>query len=158
MAENEDKQTEKQTPTKKEIVPIKQMRTAKADVRSYSVLVPTGMGKKELEKADLWDHVANSLQQYDEVRCLAEDGSFVANVIVTFKAGNKVLVKTTNFTELEVISYAEHSGMNRFEVKQRGPKKWCILDTKDGSVVHELIPTQSEAYKKLEEHIAIINR
>ena len=130
----------------------------KALVRLYSCTVPAGMGKEELLKSEMWDHIAAKLQQFDEIRCIAEDGAWLAQVIVTFKAGNKVLVHPIHFTKLEIINYEEQSGLTRFKVKQRGMKKWCIMDNTDGSVVFEEIPTQAEAHRKLEEHISIINR
>lgn len=159
MADNEEKKDQKKSPPK-ELMRINpnHFGAAKSLVRQYSCTVPAGMGKAELVKSEMWDHIAAKLQLFDEVRCIAEDGAWLAHIIVTFKAGNKVLVQPIHFTQLEVISYEEQSGLNRFEVKQRGMKKWCIMDTKDGSVVYEEIPTQAEAHRKLEEHISIINR
>jgi hypothetical protein len=149
-----------EVPTEKPILPVKpsEFGLAQHQYRVYNAFVPVGMGKKDLARAGLWDHVAAQLQMFDEVRAVAEDGSWVATLIVTFKHANKVLLAVTGFTVLEKISYEEQSGLNKYTVKQRGVKKWCIIDNSDGTVVDELIPTQSEAYGKLDSLLASLNR
>ena len=163
MSETEEKKPTKTPTPKKEqapAIPIKPGEFGRAhhQYTTHNAVVPTGMGKDDLTRSELWDHVAAQLKMFDEVRAVAEDGSFVAELIVTFKHANKALLAVTNFTQLENISYEEQAGMDRYTVKQRGVKKWCIIDNDDGSVIHELIPTQAEAYKKLEEILAVLNR
>jgi len=157
MSESEDKKSK--TPAAP-IVPVKPSEFGRAQhtYTSHNAIVASGTKEKDLTKADLWDHVAYQLKMYDEVRAIAEDGSFVATLIVTFKHANKALLTVTNFTKLETVSFEEEAGLDRYSVKQRGVKKWCIIDNNDASVVEELIPTQAEAYKKLEEFLAVRGR
>jgi len=153
MADTEEKKT-------RELIPVKpgEFGLAVHHYRTFHATIPAGMGKKDLVKAEMWDHVASQLQMYNEIRAIAEDGAWVAHLIVTFRHANKAMVEIINFTELEKVSYEERAGLGKFEVKQRGVKKWCIIDNTDGTVVQELIPTQGEAYKKLDEHLAVLNR
>jgi len=163
MSDKEEKSTNNNPTFKKEQKPALPVRPtefgrAQHQYTRHNAVIPTGMGKDDLTRSDLWDHVAHQLSMYDEVRAIAENGSFVAQMIVTFKHANKVLLEITSFTQLEKVSFEEQAGLDRYNVKQRGVKKWCIIDNNDGSVVEELIPTQAEAYKKLEEFLAVLNR
>jgi hypothetical protein len=93
---------------------------------------------------------------FDEIRAIAEDGSFVADLIVIYKFGNQVKVQVKQFTQLEQIDYSTESGMGRYSVKQRGQSKWCIVDSDSGAVIEQNIATQTLALKRLTEFLSTL--
>lgn len=130
----------------------------KAAVRQFNAIAPVGVTKEDLEHQDLWAHVAPKISLADEIRVWAEDGSYVAYLVVTFRHANVVRTKITGFHKLEEVSYEAAAELDRYQVKQRGVKKWCLIDTKDGSVLRELIPTQAEAFKARDEFLQALAR
>ena len=143
----------------REVLPIKPSTFGLTNhqYRKYAAIAAAGMNKDDLHNPLFWSHVANQLSMFDEVRVLAEDGSWVADVIITFKHANNVKATVTNFTELDKVSY-DTPDVGRYRAKQKGVLKWCIEDTETGENVFEKIATQSAAYKQLEEYIATLNR
>ena len=124
--------------------------------RDYDCTLPEGTTKEHLTETSLWDHVGNQLTIWDTIRAMAEDGSFVAELIVIYKFGNRVKCAVTNFTELQKIDHKAQSGMGRYEVKQRGMKKWCIMDRQTGEVIREGIGTQTLELKELSDFLSTL--
>lgn len=163
MADNEDKTT-KDTPTKiKRDDPVKVEAILPSEFglqthrfKTYNAILPTGVGERELKRTELWNHVAPQLNMFDEIRAIAEDGSYVADLIVIYKFGNQVKVQVKQFTQLEQIDYSQESGMGRYGVKQRGQSKWCIIDSDSGAVIEQNIATQTLALKRLTEFLSTL--
>lgn len=129
-----------------------------ATVRQIGAIAPAGTQRSDLEKPEFYEHIAGRLELATEIRVWAEDGAFVAYCIVVFKHANVVRCKVLSFHELENISYKTAAEFDRYEVKNRGIRKWGIVDTKDGTVIRENIPTQAEAYNALAEFRQMLNR
>ena len=144
----------------REILPAKpnEFGLATHKFRIYSAIAPRGMQPDDLYNPLFWSHVANQLTMFDEVRVLAEDGSWVAYVLVTFRHANNVKIKMLNSEVLEDVSYEVPEENQRYIAKQRGMLKWCIVDNETGENVFDRIPTQSKAYAKLESYLASLNR
>lgn len=123
-------------------------------VARFSADVPGGLTIDELEDPTLWVNVAQKMEMGSEVRCLAEDMSFVAYGICTYAAGSTAKIKITSFHELDEVDY---SGMGEigsdYEVKLRGPKKWCLVKKSTGEVIKEGISKQLDAHRELEDYL-----
>lgn len=116
--------------------------------QSFDVTVPSNYTKQDLENPDLWAHSSNKMQMGDEIRVLAEDGSFYVMLLVVFIAGSSVKTKVIFGTELDVVDPTAKP-LGDFEVKMRGIKKWCVVNRKTGEIIEELIPTQPEALRAM---------
>lgn len=125
--------------------------------RRHSAIVPASY-KDDLEKPGMYAHVAGDLKMYDEIRVVAEDTTWVANLLVTHAAGNVIRVKLLYVIPIEPVK-AEDTAQNRFIIKQRGQLKWCVVDTEeDDRNVRQGIATQSAAMEQLEEHLRALAR
>jgi len=111
-----------------------------------------------LEDPDLWVNCANKIDMGDEIRCLAEDMSFVAYGICTFKQGTTVKLKIIQFKELDPVDDDLAEKESDFEVKMRGKKKWCISKKSTGEIIKEGISKQAEALKELADYEKALGR
>lgn len=118
--------------------------------QQFDATVKSDLTLKDLENPELWVNVATKVNPGDEIRVRAEDDSFVALLHVTYSVGSQIRLKLVYGTELEAVDYdAMHESSSVYELKMRGPKKWCIIQKETGDIVKELIPTQLEAQKEL---------
>lgn len=123
-------------------------------VTQFSANVPGHLTKAELEDPDLWVNVANKMIMGSEVRCLADDMSFVAYGVCTFSQGSTAKVKIISLHKLDVVDSNEQAGqMGDYMIKMRGPKKWCLIQVSTGDVIKEGIATQTFAMKEMEDYI-----
>jgi len=122
-------------------------------VPRFNADVSGKLTKEDLENPDLWAHVARSMVMGCDVRCIADDMSFVAFGICTFAQGASVKIKIYSFTELDEVNYDEmNDDAAKFIIKLRGPKKWCLVNNENGDIVKEDIPTQLEAMRELTDY------
>lgn len=122
-------------------------------MQSFTATVPGSLKPEDLENPALWVHVAPQLQIGSEVRVLADDQSFVAYLICTFRAGSLARMKTMHGYELEQVDYdALDNQTGDLIIKQRGVKKWCIIQQSTGEVIKEGIANQSKAMRELEDY------
>ena len=103
--------------------------------RSLAVETPAGATPKDMESADFWTHIARSLQPGDEIRCLAEDSSYVATVFITLVVGNDVRARVTNFTDLGELPDVE-VGEN-YRIMNGGATGYWVKDMRTGDPVFD---------------------
>jgi hypothetical protein len=161
---NEPKKKEQATPPEqttqepKTISPVIRTNWGLATHRfqHYDCTLPAGIEKDDLTKTGLWNHVAHQLSMWDEIRAIADDGTFVAELIVVYKFGNQVKCQLMHYTELQKIELATQSDIGRYHIKQRGQDKWCIVDRKTGEVIRKGIGTETLALKELSTFLATL--
>jgi len=143
-----------------EVRPFNQQRLAPdtAQVRRLSLDVPEGTKPEDLENPKFWAHVAGQLSLYAEIRCMWEDGSRRAEVICTFCDGHNSTFKIIQMDELEKLKPRGLEVHPDYDIKQRGPKKWCIQNKKTGEFIRTMIPTQAKALSELDEYLTTLNR
>jgi hypothetical protein len=135
----------------------KEFQTAEHRYSRFDCLLPAGVTQGDLENPALWVNIAPRLKMFDEVRAVAEDHSFVAYLIVTFSQGTDARLKITSGADLAGNEDIEVP-TSKYEVKLRGPKKWCLMNNETGECIKEGIPKKSDAYRELEDHIAALSR
>ncbi len=122
-------------------------------VTQFSATVPGKLNKDDLENTDLWVNVANKMVMGNEVRCLADDMSFIAYGICTFAQGSIAKIKIIAMHKLDEVDYEELSGEAAdYECKLRGSKKWCIVQRSTGDIIQEGMATQLIAMKELKDY------
>jgi len=144
----------------REVLPIqtKYFGLATHQTKQFCACAAAGTKPEDLEKPEFWKHVAVQMQMGYEVRVLAEDYSWVAYGIVTFKHANNVRVSIHTFQALDKVSYDTNGIDSRYYVKQRGMLKWCIVDRETGNNVFENIPNQGKALQELDQYLATLLR
>lgn len=122
-------------------------------VQYFNAIVPGTFEKKDLENPAFWVHVAPKIREIGaEIRCIADDMSFVAYLIVTFVQGSVVRVKLTHACELEKVDYEALTGhTSEYGIKLKGPRRWCIVKLATDEIIKENIATQTLALRELEQ-------
>jgi hypothetical protein len=121
--------------------------------QALSATVSERVTAKDLEDPKFWSLVAHKMTPGAEIRVLAADCSFRAEVLCTYAMGTEVRVIVLDFLDLEQIDYeALDAQVSGYEIKQRGVEKWCIIKVETGEVVKSGIPTQAIAARELEDH------
>ena len=116
-------------------------------ITQFDASVSGSATKKDLEDPKTWVNVAQFLTMGSEIRCLAEDMSFVMYGICTFVLGSKVKIKIIEEHKLDKVEKETVSG--DFTAKLRGPHKWCILNSETGDEVQSGIATEADALKEI---------
>lgn len=148
------------TSAKKQLESLSPLRPSHCDfgaaqhkINRFSVVVPGILKKENLEDHKLWVNHARNFTAGCEVRCLADDMSFVAECICTYAQGSTAKLKITLFTKLDKIDQDSIAdAASDFAVKLRGPRKWSIVKKSTGEIVKEDIPTQLEAVRELTDY------
>lgn len=144
--------------TDTKVTPIKgkEFQTAEHRYSRFDCVVPMGVTKNDLENPGLWVNVAPRLRMFDEVRVVAEDHSFVAYLIVTFSQGTDARLKIIGGADLD----GEEIDIpaSKYEIKLRGPLKWCLMNNETGECIKDGIPKKSDAYRELEDYVAALSR
>jgi len=127
-------------------------------VRHFDATVSGTFGANNgeaLEFSNTWAFVAKQIQAGDEIRVLADDCSFRAELLCTYALGTEVKMKLIHFLPVDEVDYEKlNVNTGDYQVVQRtGIKKWCIIKTSTGEEIKDRIPTQSQAFRELEDYI-----
>jgi len=126
--------------------------------RFFNVILPESIRKEDLERPEIWVNVGSKLAETSEIRVVAQDMSFVAYLFVTYALGSTVRVKVLSIHEWENTEDLEDESLQRYAVKRRGLKKWCIIDNVDGRVMYENIVTKQQAMSDREDLLKALSR
>ena len=118
----------------------------------FVAYTPTGLSNDGLTDPNLWTHVRPQLRIGDEIKCIAEDYSYAALLIVTHHNGQAVKTKLIWRAELDSVEDLPEKLEEPYFIKQRGVKKWCIMSRETGEPVIENIDTQIMALRSLEDY------
>lgn len=122
-------------------------------VRRFNANVPGQMTVDDLENPDLWANLAPQFEMGSEVRCLADDMSFVAYGVVTYAQGSVAKLKIIARHKLDKVDHeALKDAAGDYNIVQKGPKKWCIVQMSTGDVIKEGIPNQMDAMRELADY------
>lgn len=84
-------------------------------------------------EAGFWAHVSAKMRPYDEIRVIAEDGSYYGRLIVQDAGKLYAKVAKLEYIELNKVDVQQAGPiLQGHEVKWRGPvDKWCVMRGKD---------------------------
>ena len=153
----------RKTPTKSAVssAPVAPLRPGEFGLtehvmRHFCATVASLHVADDLEDPRFWGLVAAQLAPGTEVRVVAEDFSFRAVMLCTYKNGSDVRMKTVEYKQLEAVSYDSVEDTQPYFVKNCGPKKWCIIKRETGEKVIENIASQSLAHRELEDYLKML--
>ena len=124
---------------------------------NWNVRVPVGVEREDLLAPAFWSNHANGKSPGDEIRALADDGTWRATYLVVDSAKTWLKVKELTFTALAGQEHAESdllvkAFLGEHDVVHRGPRKWSVLRKADGAVLVEDIQEKEVAYQWLDKH------
>ena len=124
----------------------------------YDALIPQGVTQEQLVNPAFWAHHAVKLRPMDEIRARAQDGSWMATLVVLDSSRTWAKVKllsidhlTTGDVALTEASIAERKAfIDGHDIVLRGQHKWCVIRKQDKVVVQEDLGTKAAATAWLE--------
>lgn len=126
----------------------------------HSAKIPNGVKPEDLLVPSFWAHHALKMKPLDEIRAHAEDGTWVAYLLVLDCSRTWVKVKQLGLhflgTADVALTQASEADVDAFkaqhEVKHRGPHAWSIVRKADGAVLEQGIKVKDEAIAWLDKH------
>ncbi|MES9841223.1 MAG: hypothetical protein ABW134_11775 [Candidatus Thiodiazotropha endolucinida] len=140
------------TESKIKPIPPINVQLAQHAYRMFNVAVPGKISKKDITNPVLFEHVAKQLTLFSELRVIADDGSFMARLLVMYVSGTDVIARVIEYHEFEELDYSRDN-VGEYFTHLRGPKRWCIVKRSDGSVVKENMPDKATAERELGEYL-----
>lgn len=124
----------------------------------WDAKIPQGVQTNDILDPAFWAHHGVKLKPMDEIRARAEDGSWIAYLLVLDCSRTWAKVKllamhplTTQDVSLTQASEADVKAFVALHtVKHRGPHKWSIVRNGDKAVIEEGIEQREDAAAKLE--------
>jgi hypothetical protein len=125
--------------------------------RQHSAVIPVGVSIESVldPKNAYFSLVGRNIQYGDEIRALAEDGSYVAVLFVTFADGSNIHTHVVSHTELTPVS---EEVVTDYKIILAGPKKYCIRRESDGQIVKEGIANKLAAERELADYVKALSR
>ena len=147
------KQIERRSP----IIHPTRMKLAENERQDWIVNAELSHTVEDLTNPGYWAHMASLLTPYDHIEVRAEDGSWIANLIViqTDRSWAKVmLVSKFNLLETEVAP----SSMAKHKVEWKGPQhRFAVIRLADQVVVRSGFQNKDEANSWMREHEKVIS-
>ena len=118
--------------------------------------IPVEHSIESLTDPAYWSMLWEKFSPFDEVRALAEDGSWIAYLIVREVGKNYVHMHVDRLIQMEQFdpNIMKGKGMSEFDIIWRGlHSKWCVERKKDNQRIHEFANSQTEAANWLRDHV-----
>ncbi len=120
----------------------------------FVVDLPMTVTLDEALQPSYWAHVAEQLTPLDEIKVRAEDGSFVAYLIVGWCGRNYAHVVLDHKVVISSVKEAPTSSVQH-RVEWKGAHlKYCVIRNSDSKILREGERTQDDASRWLREHEA----
>jgi hypothetical protein len=126
----------------------------------YDARIQQGVKPEDLLAPAFWAHKAVLLRPMDEIRARAEDGTWVAYLLVLDTSRTWARVKMVDLVNLGTadvaLSQAAEEEVKRikgdFKVTFRGPHKWSVVRKLDNQVMVESIQEKVDAEIWIDRH------
>lgn len=123
------------------------MLLASFERQDWVANVPQDCTIEDIKRPDFWSLMAARLKPYDRIEVRADDGTWLAEVIVIGCDRTWAKVNVLNTYKLTgVEEAAKETGSLEFKFKGPG-KKWCIIRKSDGEILREGIQTKDEVFR-----------
>ena len=140
--------TEKRSPT----LQPERMRLAEYDRQDWVINCEPEITVEDILEPGYWAHVAQLMKPYDHIEARAEDGTWVADLVVTGcdRTWAKVALKQQYHLTSKDVSLSQ---ANKHEVQWKGPQlRWATVRTDDRAIVKAGFQTKEEAGAWTKEH------
>lgn len=98
-----------------------------------------------------WSHVAKQLKPFDRIEARADNGEWVAELMVIKTGTNEAHVALLNVYDINKLAGESPAiPSDDYSVEWKGPhKKFCVIRKADSAMVHEGAQTKPEAFQWL---------
>lgn len=142
-------------------LPVNTVQDAEFSYTTHAAFIPTGFTPEQLLDPGFWAVHATRFKAFDEVRARAEDGTWMARLLVLEAGRTWVRMKQLEFHSLgtqdealtRVALRENEEAKKLYEVKHRGPRAWSVVRKADSQVMHEGAQTRENAERWLDEHL-----
>lgn len=115
--------------------------------------VEIGTTAEDIMDPGFFAHRARLLHQYDHIEVRTDDGSWIAELVVTDCGQNWATVHMKQLYKLTSTDKSASTAASKYEVKHRGPHlKWCVIRKSDSEAVQEKMPSEEAAQQWLRNH------
>ena len=127
---------------------------------SYTLVMTPEQTIEDALESDFWSHVAKYFRPYDRVNLIAEDGSYVAELMVTTAGGSYAKVaELWRWLRPDDAAPQEAGHAQIAFVKWRGPvAKWSIIRKSDSECLRDRFAEKSAADQWLNDYVATVTR
>jgi hypothetical protein len=136
------------------IITPQRMRLAEYQRQDWVANVEYGVTLEDIKDPGFWAHMAQHMKPYDHVEVRAEDGAWIAYLIVTGcdRTWARVVVdRVVNLTTKDV-ALSQHAAA-KHEVAFKGPHhKYSVIRLSDRQMVRKGFDTEQEALAWMREH------
>lgn len=123
----------------------------------WLVTAETGEFPEDFVNPDFYAHVAKDMRPMDHVEVRTDDGTFWGEYLVLEAATNWAKVHELRTAKLQ--SPGEQPADKRFRIEWKGPHlKFCVIRTKDSSVIHSGDVQRKDAMTWLEDYARNIGK
>lgn len=127
--------------------------------RRHSVTPPANYSTSDLESPSTWAHLRTRFRTFDEIRAVADDGSWYALLVVVFCQDGVLRIKELYRFPIDVKATVEAQAQVRYQVRQMGSLGWCVIDTQDNDrKIRQGLSKKSDAERQLEDHILAMSK
>lgn len=120
--------------------------------------LPMDISLKDACDPGYWAHVADQMQPMDHIELRAEDGSWVADLIVAFCDRNYAKVVLKSITKLDEDQSAPAASI-KLKVEWKGPQlKYAVIRTSDSQILRSEMRTRDEAVQWMTAHEKTMER
>lgn len=142
----------------RKVQPIEEARIKSGDfVRSfYMATAFENTEPTDLLKPEYWAHFAQKLRLRDRIEVWANDGSWIADVVVMGATKNSADVRVLRVDYLDNVRPVGDlpEGLKSYEVRYRGiHSQWSVIRVADNAVVHEGEGSRTAADNWLANHL-----
>jgi hypothetical protein len=114
--------------------------------------VEVGVKVEDLANPAFWAHVSSKMRPYDHVEVRAEDGTWMAQLLVLACDRNWAKLHLLHHHNLTT-SDVSLSQAAKYDVQYKGPhKKHCVVRLADGEEIKTGISTKDEAHGVMREY------
>jgi len=106
-------------------------------------------GAEDLTNPVLYEHISRNLRAFDQVQFLDEGGAFWATTLITFVQGSMVRASVLHFVHLDRVDIETTIPDSDYEIRLKGPLRWCVIKRSTGESVKENLPDKAAALREL---------
>jgi hypothetical protein len=140
---------EKRTP----IITQGRMKLAEYERNEWVANVEHGVTTDDIQDPSFWSLMASQLKPYDHIEARAEDGSWVAYLIVTGCDRTWARMAVDRIVKLTTGDIAQTQAAVMHNVLWKGPQlKYSVIRLSDSENIKPGFQTKDEAYQWLREH------
>ena len=142
-------------------LPVNTIQEAEFAFTVHAAYIPKEFTPEQLVEPGFWAVHATRFKAFDEVRARAEDGTWMARLLVLETGRTWVRMKQLEFHNLgtqdealtRVAQRETEDQRKLYDVKHRGPRGWSVVRKADSQVMHEGAQTKEAADGWLTQHL-----